>query len=116
MLQNIDDSCRYLLKNYPSAQGVLEYLNTRVNENSLELFQFGYFPGPEDLVALTSLIKEDNLIKHKLLFTRIINDSLYPRTIKLNGKDVLVDDIQMVEYKEHLTRSHRILFLSGKSL
>ncbi|MFH1231113.1 MAG: ATP-dependent Clp protease proteolytic subunit, partial [Planctomycetota bacterium] len=38
---------------------------------------------------------------------------LFPRTIELNGKDVLVDDTQMVGYKEHMTQNHRILFLSG---
>ena len=38
---------------------------------------------------------------------------LYPRTINLNGKDVLVEDAQMRGYKEHMTQKHRILFLSG---
>jgi len=38
---------------------------------------------------------------------------LYPRTIKLNGKDILVDDTQMTGYKEHLTQNHRLLFFSG---
>ena len=38
---------------------------------------------------------------------------LYPRTINLNEKDVLVDDSQMISYKEHLTQEHRILCLSG---
>ncbi len=38
---------------------------------------------------------------------------LYPRTINLHKGDVLVDDGQMVGYKEHLTQKHRILFLSG---
>ena len=35
---------------------------------------------------------------------------LYPRQLP-NGK--LVQDTQMVAYREHLTREHRILFLSG---
>jgi DNA primase len=82
MLQNIINSCRYLLNNYPAAQPVLEYLNTRLNSDSQEKFQFGYFPGPEDLVALTSLVSEEDLIDYKLLFTRTITDSLYPRIIK----------------------------------
>lgn len=38
---------------------------------------------------------------------------LFPRTVNLNECDVLVDDKQMVGYKEHLTQNHRILFLSG---
>lgn len=36
----------------------------------------------------------------------------YPRTVKLNDKDVLVDDTQCVDFREHL-QSHRVLFLSG---
>ncbi len=38
---------------------------------------------------------------------------LYPRITNLQGKDVLVNEAQMVSYKEHLTQEHRILFFSG---
>ena len=38
---------------------------------------------------------------------------LYPRRDKLNGKEVLVDDTQLVGYREHFTQTHRILFLTG---
>ncbi len=38
---------------------------------------------------------------------------LYPRTVNLNGKDVLVSDVEMTGYKEHMTQEHRILFFSG---
>ena len=38
---------------------------------------------------------------------------LCPRTIKLGGEDVLVNDDQMVGYKEYMTQKHRTLFLSG---
>ena len=38
---------------------------------------------------------------------------LYPRTIKLNERDILVEENQCVGYKEHMTQNHRILFLSG---
>lgn len=38
---------------------------------------------------------------------------MYPRTVKLNGKEVLVDERQMVAYREHLNIQHRILFLTG---
>lgn len=82
MLQNIIDSCRYLLNNYPSAQAVLEYLNTRLSEESQEKFQFGYFPGPEHLAALTAMVSEKELVDNKLLFIKSITDSLYHRTIK----------------------------------
>jgi len=38
---------------------------------------------------------------------------LYPRTINLNEKDVLVDDSQMTGYKEHMTQEYRTLYLDG---
>ena len=38
---------------------------------------------------------------------------LFPRTISLNGEEVLVDDSQMVSYREHMTQNYRILFMSG---
>ena len=38
---------------------------------------------------------------------------LYPRTVNLQGKDVLVEDTQMTGYREHMTQKHRTLFLSG---
>lgn len=82
MLNKIIDSCRYLLNNYHAAQPVLEYLNSRLNNESQEKFQFGYFPNTEHLPALASSIDEDDLIKNKLLFIKTINDSLYPRVVK----------------------------------
>ena len=38
---------------------------------------------------------------------------LYPRTIILNGKEVLVNGEQLTGFREHLTREHRIVFLHG---
>jgi len=38
---------------------------------------------------------------------------IYPRITKINDKDVLVDDSQMVGYKEHMTQEHRALFFEG---
>jgi len=38
---------------------------------------------------------------------------LYPRITTLIKGDMLVDDSQMVNYKEHMTQRHRMLFLSG---
>jgi len=38
---------------------------------------------------------------------------IYPRIVKLDDRDVLVDDTQMTSYKEHFTQEHRILFFSG---
>ena len=38
---------------------------------------------------------------------------LYPRITRVGETDKLVDDSQMVGYKEYMTQEHRILFLSG---
>ena len=38
---------------------------------------------------------------------------LYARTVKIDGRDVLVNEDQMVSYREHLIQKHRVLFLSG---
>ena len=38
---------------------------------------------------------------------------LYPRTTILNGQEVLVDDSQIVGYKEHMMCDHRTLFLNS---
>lgn len=38
---------------------------------------------------------------------------LYPRIVKLDSKEVLVEDSQCVSYKEHMLQEHRVLFFSG---
>ena len=38
---------------------------------------------------------------------------LYPREFNLKGKQVLVDETQMVNYKEHMLQYHRMLFVTG---
>ena len=81
MFEKIVESCRFLLNNFPGAQGCRDYLNSRLNTESQELFQFGYFPGIENLQALTSLIGEDQLREAKLFYSKDIEDSLYPRTV-----------------------------------
>jgi DNA primase len=81
MLDKIVESCRFLLNNFPEAQESLSYLDSRINKESQELFQFGYFPGIHNLQALTSLVGEEELQKNGLLYHKTIEDSLCPRTI-----------------------------------
>ena len=38
---------------------------------------------------------------------------LDPRTVNLQGKDVLVDDSQMVGFKEHMTQTYRMVYFTG---
>lgn len=70
-----------MLNNYPEAQTSKSYLDSRLTEESQETFQFGYFPGVENIKVLTDLVGEDLLRKEKLLYTRDIEDSLFPRKI-----------------------------------
>lgn len=80
MLGKIAESCRYLLDNFPGAQAVKEYLDSRLNEESQETFGFGYFPGIQNLNVLTDMIGEDILRKEKLLYYKNMEDSLGPRS------------------------------------
>jgi DNA primase len=81
MLDKIVEACRHLLKNYHGAQACKSYLDSRLNEKSQEEFQFGYFPGVQELSVLTDLVGEDVLRQEKLFYTREIEDSLFPRSI-----------------------------------
>ncbi len=81
MLEKIVESCRFLLNNYPEAQASKSYLDSRLNKSSQEMFRFGYFPGVQDLSALTDLVGEEALRKAGLFYTRPIEDSLFPRQV-----------------------------------
>lgn len=83
----IIDSCHYLLNNYSEASMCKDYLNARVNIESQNAFQFGYFPNIENIQALTSIIDESLLRNNELLFNKEIEDSLYPRKISFSFFD-----------------------------
>jgi DNA primase catalytic core len=82
MLEKISESCRYLLHNYPGADDVREYLHSRLMPESIQTFQFGYFPQIHELHLLTDLVGDETLVKHKLIDYRNIEDSLCPRTVR----------------------------------
>jgi len=84
MLHKIMEACRFLLQNYSEAEDCRNYLNSRINPQSQELFQFGYFPNLNNIDSLISLVGEDALIEHNLLITRDIEDSLFPRKVKFS--------------------------------
>jgi DNA primase catalytic core len=81
MLDQISESCRFLLQNYPEAISVKDYIDNRINEFSQEKFKFGYFPGIKNIEALSSLVGLNELNNLKLLYTKNIEDSLYPRKV-----------------------------------
>jgi len=81
MLTPIIDSCKFLLDNFPDAQICRDYLDSRLNKESQELFKFGYFPNVNNIVTLTSLIGEEIIKDNGFLFSKTIEDSQYPRII-----------------------------------
>jgi len=87
MYENVIESCRYLLKNYPAAQDCRDYIDCRLNYESQESFKFGYFPTIDEIVALTSLVDEEYLTEHKLFYKKVISDSLSPREYKYSYFD-----------------------------
>ena len=68
MLTPIIDSCKFLLDNFPDAQICRDYLDSRLNKESQELFKFGYFPNVNNIVTLTSLIGEEIIKDNGFLF------------------------------------------------
>lgn len=84
MFDNIVKSCNYLLNNFPEAQESLDYLSSRINKDSQELFQFGYFPSTNNLEALTSLVSIQELEAAHLFYSKTIEDSLYPRVVNFS--------------------------------
>lgn len=81
MYDKIMESCRFLLSNFPESTEVKSYLDSRLGDIAQDKFQFGYFPNIFNLKAITDLVAEQDLRDAKLLFTKSIEDSLYPRII-----------------------------------
>lgn len=82
MLKKIVESCNYLLNNFPGAQDVRDYLDARVNQQSQDRFQFGYFPNISNIQVLSDLVGEKTLMDGKLMYDRRIEDSLSPRRLQ----------------------------------
>ena len=79
MFDEIIKSCSFLLREYPEAEYCREYLNSRISEKSQSEYEFGYFPPIDNIKSLTSIIGEDELKNNKLMFSKTIEDSLFPR-------------------------------------
>jgi DNA primase len=87
MMDNIVKVCQNLLKDYPGAETVREYINARISPETQNLFQFGYFPNTEELYLLSDFVGKDLLIKYKLLYLRTIEDSMSPRIVPYSHFD-----------------------------
>lgn len=82
VLKQIADACAYLLESYPGAQGIRDYLDSRLTKESQQKFGFGYFPPLEELNVLTDLISEETLIGAGLMRSTQIEDISGPYTRK----------------------------------
>ena len=87
MLEKITEACRFLLHDFPGAEKVREYLDSRLTKESQEKFHFGYYPGWEEISLLTDIVGEDILLQHDLIYFRDIEDSLFPRSIPVSKFD-----------------------------
>lgn len=83
ILENITNISKYLLQNNANRE-VQEYLDSRISREVQNVFNFGYYPSIENLSVLTSLIDKEDLKTVKLLFSKEIEDSLFPRTVNFS--------------------------------
>jgi len=81
MFDKIVELCSYLLNNYPGASACREYLDGRLSKDSQKDFNFGYFPGINNISLLTTMIGFEELEKLKLFYHKEIEDSWGPRSI-----------------------------------
>lgn len=87
MLEKITEACRFLLHDFPGAEKVREYLDSRLTKESQEKFHFGYYPGWEEISLLTDIVGEDALLQYELIYYKDIEDSLFPRSIPVSKFD-----------------------------
>lgn len=81
MLDKVVDSCNFLINNYHEASGCLDYLNSRISKESQDAFKFGYFPDIANIKVITSLVDEKILKDTRLYYSKMIEDSLFPRVL-----------------------------------
>lgn len=84
MFDQIVSSCRYLLNDFPEAKECREYLNSRLTNESQEMFQFGFYPNFNNLQALTNLVGADILKEAGLFYCRDIEDAMSPRSVSIS--------------------------------
>ena len=70
---NIINSCKYLLHNFPECESHLIYLKNRLNDDSINFFNFGYFPN-SDKIDLLITLSNNNLKDINLSYTKDIDD------------------------------------------
>lgn len=79
-LQLVSNACHYLLSSGASYDAQ-QYIDLRISKESQKKFQLGYYPSVDNLNLLTDSINKDDLYNAGLLFSKPIEDSLFPRFI-----------------------------------
>ena len=74
MYEEIIKACKYLLHNLPEAQIYRDYLLNRLSQDSIDKFEFGYFPPGKDLQILSSLVDRKTLSDLNLFYSKEISD------------------------------------------
>ncbi len=72
--EDLVEACTFLLKNFPEAEQVRQYLNNRISKKAQEKFCFGYFPTEENFSTLTSMVSSNKLVKLKLAYEKNVNE------------------------------------------
>jgi DNA primase len=85
MLSKISESLNYLLNNYLAAESCRNYIDSRISKDSQNIFQYGYFPGVDNINVLTDLIDYQDLLKSNLIYIKNIEDSIFPRKINISS-------------------------------
>ena len=81
-LENIVKQCELLLRDFPGAESIRNYLDERISKESQEKFQFGYFPNSKNINSIISLVGEKELFNSGLIENRVLTDYLPVRTVK----------------------------------
>lgn len=76
LLEDIADSCHFLLNNFPEAKEYRNYLDSRLNEESQKKFKIGYFPDSNYIDILIREFGEEALTKLELIRKWNFTDSL----------------------------------------
>jgi DNA primase len=68
MLSKIVTLCKELLDQSPLAYNCKEYLDSRLDKETQDKFQFGYFPAFKDIKLISSIVSEEELIDNNLIY------------------------------------------------
>lgn len=75
-LNKLVNYCKELLYNFPQAEAVRDYAKSRLSQNVLDKFSFGYYPSQENLHLLESEIGFEELSKLGIIYENIYQDGL----------------------------------------